>query len=69
MSEAPCKVGDRIRLINMPDDPHPIPAGTEGTVLELMVANGRGDWLIYIKWDIDRSLSVIWPVDSFEVIE
>ena len=26
------EVGDRIKLVNMPDDPHPLEAGTEGTV-------------------------------------
>lgn len=71
MSEAPCKVGDRIRLINMPDDPHPIPAGTEGTVLSADPSAFRrsGEWQISVKWDAPRSLSLIWPVDSFEVIE
>lgn len=28
----PCKVGDRIELISMEDDPHPIEAGARGTV-------------------------------------
>ena len=35
------KVGDRIRLIQMIDDPDPIPAGTNGTVTEIHI---HSDW-------------------------
>ena len=65
----PCKVGDRIRLIQMGEDPDPIPNGTEGTVLNIAAAIwSDGTTSITVKWDIKRSLSLIWPVDQFEVI-
>jgi hypothetical protein len=60
-----CKRGDRIRLINMPNDPDPIPPGTTGTVLELtegLMAQ------ITVAWDNRRSLVLIPGTDLFEVI-
>ena len=58
--------GDRIRLIAMPDDPDPIPAGATGTVLA--VTTGRFAQ-IDVAWDnSSRSLSLVPGVDRFEVI-
>lgn len=71
MTTLPCSVGDRIRLIDMPNDPCPIPAGTTGTVIgvsDLSKLMRKPDVQISVKWDIERSLSLIWPVDKFEVI-
>ncbi len=71
MSEPPCKIGDRIRLLAMPDDPCPIPVGTTGTITGITSGwdSLRGQVQLWVKWDIDRSLALIWPIDSFEVIE
>lgn len=67
MKDAPCSVGDRIRLLTMPDDLCPIPAGTCGSVTG--VTRLWGDkWQIIVKWDIKRSLSLITPKDTFEII-
>lgn len=66
-----CQPGDRIRLIEMPQDPCPIPAGTTGTVIsiqDLSAFVGKPDFQIMVNWDIERSLSLIWPTDRFEVI-
>ena len=71
MLTPPCKIGDRIRLIDMPNDPCPIPAGTTGTVTgmtDLSKLMRQPDVQIWVDWDIPRSLSLIWPVDKFEVI-
>ena len=71
MTTLPCSVGDRIRRIDMPNDPCPIPAGTTGTVIgvsDLSKLMRKPDVQISVKWDIERSLSLIWPVDKFEVI-
>lgn len=72
MSEAPCKIGDRIRLIEMTDDPCPIPAGTTGTVTGIHPwrnwAGGKTEFQINVKWDIPRTLAMVWPQDRFEVI-
>ncbi len=60
------KQGDRIRLIKMPDDPDPIPAGSEGVVVE--VTEGPLAQII-VTWDSGRSLSLVPGVDVFEIIE
>ena len=57
--------GDRIRLVSMPSDPDPIPAGTTGTVLAVTTGLlGQ----IQIKWDSHRNLSLIDGVDEFEIV-
>ena len=62
----PVNVGDRIRLISMPDDPDPIPAGSEGVVVE--VTEGPLAQ-VEVKWiGIDRSLALIPGVDVFEIV-
>jgi len=58
--------GTRIRLIAMPDDPDPIPTGSEGTVVDATDGPlGR----IEVRWDNStRTLSLIPGVDIFEII-
>ena len=58
--------GDRIRLIAMPDDPDPIPAGSEGMVVE--VTTGPLAQIV-VKWiGMKRSLALVPGVDRFEII-
>lgn len=52
--------GTRIELLNMPNDPHPIPPGTRG---EVMAVDDAGQ--LIVKWRNGRSLSLIPGVDSF----
>ena len=61
------KVGDRIRLIQMIDDPDPIPAGTNGTVTEIHI---HSDWTqIDVSWENGRMLMLSSPPDKFEIID
>ena len=64
------KVGDRIEMVRMSDDPHPIPRGTRGTVERVQEMNlgGRFDTQISVKWDNGRTLSVITPPDVIRPI-
>lgn len=67
MSRLDVKVGDRIRLLHMgPDDPDPIPPGSEGTVDYVNADPDLGQ--IGVKWDNGRSLMLIPGVDHFAVI-
>jgi len=59
-------VGRRIRLLEMPKDPCPIPAGTTGTVTHASEVMGRTS--LTVKWDIDRALTLVCPPDRYEVI-
>ena len=63
---ANCKPGDRIRLIEMPNDPSPIEPGSEGTVLEIN-NEGREIEQIDVKWDSGRTL-MLTRIDRYEVI-
>jgi hypothetical protein len=52
-------VGKRIRLIHM-DDPHPIPAGTVGTIIGV-------DQVGYqMQWENGRTLTLIPDEDRWE---
>ncbi len=62
----PIRKGDRIRLLHMPDDPDPIPAGSTGTI-ESVTEGPLGQ--IWVRWDNGRSLALVPGVDRFEVIE
>ena len=62
----PIRSGDRIRLISMPDDPDPIPAGSTGTI-ESVTEGPLGQ--VWVRWDSSRTLALIPGVDRFEVIE
>ncbi|AMV35227.1 hypothetical protein VN12_24090 [Pirellula sp. SH-Sr6A] len=59
-------VGDRIRLIAMPDDPDPIPRGSVGTVRKVHPHHG---WTqVEVDWDSGRSLMLTIPGDIIKII-
>lgn len=63
MSPALPEPGDRVRITApMPDDPHPLPVGTTGTVVHANADTGQ----IIVDWDTDRSL-ILLTTDPFEV--
>lgn len=57
--------GDRLRLVSMPDDPNPIPSGSEGTVVAVRLATWQGKPCKYVDvdWDNGRGLSLVMPPD------
>lgn len=63
----PALVGQRIRLIAMPQDPDPVPAGSTGTVNHVQEL-WRGNWQIGVSWDNGRTLALAVPPDTFEVV-
>lgn len=56
-------VGTRIRLIQMNNEPHPVPPDTLGTVQYVDDAGQIG-----MKWDNGRSLALIAGKDVFEIV-
>lgn len=59
----PLKPGQRIRLLHMADDCHPVPDGTEGTIDFIDDAG-----TVHMKWDNGRTLGLIPEVDEFLLI-
>ena len=58
--------GDRIRLVSMPNDPDPIPAGSLGTVRSV---HEHGDWSqVDVAWDNGRQLMLCFPGDVVTVV-
>lgn len=64
------KVGDRVKMVYMPDDPSPIPAGTTGTITRVNpVHMGPRSFTQYsVDWDNGRHLFCIVPPDQLQVI-
>lgn len=61
------KIGDKIRLIDMPGDPFPIPFGSVGVVTEI-VDWGTNEIQVQVDWRIKRSLNLICPPDKIEKV-
>lgn len=60
--------GDRVVMVGlMPNDPCPIPVGTQGTVTEVNPHVFEGSQQIYVEWDDDRSL-ILLSTDPFEIL-
>ena len=56
--------GTRIRLLEMSEDPNPVPVGSCGTVLAV---DDAGQLLM--QWDNGRNLSLVPGTDNFELLE
>lgn len=54
------KLGDRIELVRMGDDPHPLEPGSRGTVIAVDAFG-----TIHIKWDNGRTLGLLPDVDEY----
>lgn len=62
------KVGDRIRLLAMPNDPDPVPVGSTGTVSHVFPPTSLGGQQVGVEWDNGRSLLLLVGVDQFEIL-
>lgn len=60
------KVGDRVRLVSMTDDPDPIPEGEIGTVIAVYPQDGWHQ--VDVQWDCGRSLMLVIPPDRVEIV-
>ena len=59
------QVGDRVQLTGvMPEEPSPVPVGTEGTVVGVNLWAQQAD----VAWDNGRRLFLLLDVDPYEVI-
>lgn len=56
-------IGDRIRLIQMFDDPNPVEPGTLGTITHI------GGGIINVDWDNGRTLGLVDGFDMYEKAE
>lgn len=65
------RIGDRIRLIEMVDDPDPIPVGATGTVMGISHHDDGDDvWhQIDVDWDHGRTLMLVLPLDRIEIMD
>ena len=61
-------VGKRIKLLSMPNDPDPIPIGSEGLV-EMVGSEFDNTTQIFVKWDNGRSLILLGGLDEFQVVD
>ena len=65
------KVGDRIEMVRMRDDPYPIEPGTKGTIVNIgnsWYSSARVEWDVDVTWDNGRKLMVILPYDRIKKI-
>ena len=63
MGEAPQElIGSRIKLIEMVNDPDPVPPGTEGKIY------WQGAGALNVEWDNGRNIAVLEGVDKYEIL-
>lgn len=65
------RVGDRIELVSMPEDPAPVASGSRGfveSVNDLRKTMGNPVVQLGVKWDGGRSLMVVIPPDTIRVL-
>ena len=61
------KVGDKIELLQMNNDPNPIPVGAKGVITRIGPMP-YDETQIEVKWENGRTLMLIHPEDKFKVI-
>jgi len=64
------KAGDRVELLDMPDDPNPIEEGTKGTVISMTDDPfDEAEYIISVQWDNGRTLNLCTKVDRVMKLE
>lgn len=59
------QIGDRVQLTGvMPEEPNPVPVGTQGTVVGVNLWAQQAD----VRWDNGRRLFLLLDVDPYQVI-
>lgn len=63
------QAGDRVRVVQMDNDPYPIAPGTEGTIENVnWYTPDKSKGQISVKWDNGRRLKVLVPEDKIQKI-
>lgn len=60
-------IGKKIELIQMGEDPDPIPSGSTGTVTGYYLE--KDTYQLWIDWDLNRSLNLVCPPDKWKIKE
>ena len=60
--------GDRIELLEMPEDPCPVEVGTTGTVINVVPLPWTDHVQVWVSWDTQRSLHLSIPPDRIRVL-
>ena len=65
------KKGDRIELVSMPNDPDPIPTGSQGVVTDVQAMHWPAvDWhQVFVRWDNGRHLACVSPPDVLRLVQ
>lgn len=61
------KEGQIVELLQMDNDPQPIPVGTKGKVLRINPMPNNEKQIV-VEWENGRTLTLIYPVDKFRVV-
>lgn len=56
-------IGKKIMMIEMKDDPHPIPHGTLGVITHV------GFDVINVSWENGRNLGVVMGHDVYQIVD
>lgn len=64
------RAGDRVELVEMPNDPMPIPSGTRGRVLGVSRVRLGDDWYdqVVVDWDNGSRLHCCVPPDVLSIV-
>ena len=60
--------GDRIEMVEMPDDPNPINPGTKGIVKDIQTIYTFGEDHLFVDWENGSKLNVIVGIDKIKVL-